>query len=109
MTTPGTLIASGYYLTAREQQSLAKRIDAEIALLQEQVDHWANEFAKASLQKSIAQAEIAPLVEALEGLADVVELDCEVPPCIGSMAPGEHYLGLARAAIAKAKQEEPQP
>ncbi|QCG95025.1 hypothetical protein E6C67_14440 [Azospirillum sp. TSA2s] len=37
--------------------------------------------------------------EALTGLADVMEGDCGVEPCIGSMAPAEHYLGLARAAL----------
>lgn len=36
--TPGTIIASGYYLTAREQVSLAKRIDAEIAPLVEALE-----------------------------------------------------------------------
>jgi hypothetical protein len=50
---------------------------------------------------------ITALVEALEGLADVIEHDCDCPPCIGSMAPGEHYLGLARAAIAKATGQSP--
>lgn len=49
--------------------------------------------------RSVLEDEV--VLEALEGLADVLEHDCECPPCIGSMAPAEHYLGLARAVLAK--------
>lgn len=38
MTTPGTIIAAGTPLTDREQQSLAKRIDASIAPLVEALE-----------------------------------------------------------------------
>lgn len=39
------------------------------------------------------------VVEALDGLAGVLENDCGVEPCAPSMNPSEHYLGLARAAL----------
>lgn len=43
--------------------------------------------------------ECEALREALAGLADVVEHDCDCPPCVGSMAPAEHFLGLARQLL----------
>ena len=42
------------------------------------------------------------LLAALKHLAEILEVDGGCPPCIGSMAPAEHHLGLAKAAIAKA-------
>lgn len=40
------------------------------------------------------------LVSVLQELADVLEHDCDCPPCVGSMAPAEHALGLARDILA---------
>lgn len=57
------------------------------------------EKAEAALSASLERER--RLREALTGLADVMEGDCGVEPCVGSMAPAEHYLGLARAELAK--------
>lgn len=66
--------------------------NAECRRLEE--DAGATEAAlSASLERERAMR------EALTGLADVMEGDCDVEPCVGSMAPAEHYLGLARTAL----------
>lgn len=49
--------------------------------------------------RDAALAQVAAMREALEGLADVIEYDGGVDPCVASMAPAEHYLGLAREAL----------
>lgn len=38
----------------------------------------------------------AEVRELIVGMAEVLMLDCEVPPCIGSMAPAEDLTGRAR-------------
>lgn len=37
--------------------------------------------------------------EALKTLTDTVRAELDVEPCVGSMAPVEHALGVARAAL----------
>jgi hypothetical protein len=44
-------------------------------------------------------AAVDDLYEALSHLADILEHECECPPCVGSDAPAEHWLGTARAAL----------
>ena len=59
------------------------------------------EEAKANMRLIAAEPDLyAALVE----LADILESEegGDVGPCIGSMAPAEHWLGMARAAISKA-------
>ncbi len=41
------------------------------------------------------------LIELLSGMSDILEHDCDCPPCIGSMAPAEDLLGRARALLTK--------
>ncbi len=43
----------------------------------------------------------AALIELLSGMSDILEHDCDCPPCIGSMAPAEDLLGRSRALLAK--------
>lgn len=56
-------------------------------------------LAAMTAERDAALAQAAAMREALEGLADVFEHDCGVDPCALSMAPAEHYLGLAREAL----------
>lgn len=44
--------------------------------------------------------DVAALVEAAKGVADILQYECDVPPCVGSMAPAEHALGVCRQALA---------
>jgi len=39
------------------------------------------------------------LREALENLAEILEKDCDCPPCEGSDAPAEHWLGVAKRLL----------
>lgn len=52
------------------------------------------------------KAERDALREALEGLADILEHDGDIDPCVSSHAPVEHYLGLARQALAISEKSE---
>lgn len=76
---------------------------AEIARLTAEVDDLRRQQLGSRLVHEVvveaAEAQVQAMREALEGLADVVERDCGVSPCAASMAPAEHYLGLARAAL----------
>lgn len=47
-------------------------------------------------ERDASQERERTLREALAGLADVMERDCDVQPCAASMAPAERYLGIAR-------------
>lgn len=45
-------------------------------------------------------------LEALRELADSLEIDCQCPPCEGSDAPAEHWLGVARRILSQAQARE---
>jgi hypothetical protein len=62
----------------------------------EQTVSWKAADRIASLSPPVDVAELRTIIS---GLADVLEQDCGCPPCEGSMAPGEHYLGMARRVL----------
>lgn len=51
-------------------------------------------------QNETPVADVTALVDAVKELADILQYECDVPPCVGSMAPAEHALGKARLVLA---------
>lgn len=55
----------------------------------------------AIVEETMARCRATELFTELSALVEILEGDCECPPCEGSDAPAEHHLGRAKRIIAE--------